>query len=226
MTEELNKEESPKKEGEKDKSAEYNFAQMRKSLESERQERLRLQQQLETLQKEAEKRHSVRPTVEDEEEDDDEPYVDRKKLKREMGKFSEKASEEASEKAYRRLKSEMEEKERLDWIENTPDFEEILGHADEFAKKAPITAKNILRRNKTDFEKQQDAYYAIKEMGLHLKKEPSMQDQINSNRKSVYYSPGSSQGAPYGGAAFDASKENQKRAYEQVQAMKQRLRGG
>lgn len=185
-----------------------------KQLEQERAEREKLQKELE-----------MRQNVSNQEEDEDkEPYVDHKKLNKTLNKFGQntqseiqKAMEIAKQKAKEELKQEL-------WLESNPDFYEVLQHAEKFAQKAPKLAETILRMPE-GFERQKLVYENIKELGINkpAAKEPTVQEKIDANRKSPYYQPSGIGTAPYAGGG-DFSPQGQKTAYDQMQALKARLK--
>lgn len=185
-----------------------------KQLEQERAEREKLQKELE-----------MRQNVSNQEEDEDkEPYVDHKKLNKTLNKFGQntqseiqKAMEIAKQKAKEELKQEL-------WLESNPDFYEVLQHAEKFAQKAPKLAETILRMPE-GFERQKLVYENIKELGINkpAAKEPTVQEKIDANRKSPYYQPSGIGTPPYAGGG-DFSPQGQKTAYDQMQALKARLK--
>lgn len=199
---------------------ELNFRQLEakyeRQLAQERAERERLARELEQRQKQ-----SV-----NEEEDDDEPYVDKRKLEKKLAKFGQstqseiqKAMEMAKESAKEELKQEM-------WLENNPDFYDVLKHAEKFAQRAPKLAETILRMPE-GFERQKLVYQNIKELGIDKPevKQPSIQEKIDSNRRSPYYQPSGVAAAPYASQA-DFSPAGQKNAYEKLKQLKANLRLG
>lgn len=164
--------------------------------------------------------------VVDSEDDDDttEPYVDHKKLNKKLAKQGQatqseiqKAMEQAKQSAKEELKQEI-------WLENTPDFFEVMKLADKFAAKAPKLAENILKMPE-GFERQKLVYNTIKELGIDKpeQKQPSVQDKIDANRRSPYYQPSSVGSAPYNATAGDFSPAGQKSAYEKMQQLKNQL---
>lgn len=183
-----------------------------KQLEQERNARL----EAERMVQESKQRQVV------EEDDDSEPYVDHKKLNKTISKLGQstqteiaKAMELAKHSAKEELKQEM-------WLENNPDFYEVLNHAEKFAQKSPRLAASILRMPE-GFERQKLVYENIKELGLDKpdKKESSIQDKINANRKSPYYQPSGVGTAPYASAS-DFSEQGKKQAYEKMNDLKKR----
>jgi hypothetical protein len=187
-------------------------AKYQRQLDQERQERERLQRELESRNK-----------VQDED-NDDEPYVDHKKLEKKLNKFGQsqqseiqKAMEMAKHSAKEELKQEM-------WLEQNPDFYDVLQHAEKFANKSPKLANTILKMPE-GFERQKLVYEAIKEMGVNKpeQKQSTIQEKIDANRKSPYYQPSGVGSAPYAQVG-DYSPAGQKNAYEQMLKLKQQLR--
>jgi hypothetical protein len=125
--------------------------------------------------------------------------------------------EHAKTAAKEELKQEM-------WLENNPDFYEVLGNAEKFAQRSPKLAETILRMPE-GFERQKLVYQNIKELGLHKPetKAPSIQDKIDANKRSPYYQPSGVGTAPYASAG-DFSAVGQKNAYDKMQELKSRLR--
>jgi len=181
-------------------------------LEQERQARLEAEQKIQ--------QYSQRPQ---DEEEDTEPYVDHKKLNRTLAKHGQttqseiqKAMEYAKQAAKEELKQEM-------WLENNPDFYEVLKHADKFADRSPKLANSILRMPE-GFERQKLVYENIKELGIDkpAAKIPTIQDKIDSNRRSPYYQPSGVGTSPYSSQS-DFSASGQKTAYEKMKALQKNL---
>ena len=133
-----------------------------------------------------------------------------------VGDFT-KAMEMAKHSAKEELKQEM-------WLENNPDFYDVLQHAEKLAQKDPDLAESILEMPE-GFERQKLVYKNIKALGLHRPEEkaPSIQDKIDSNRKSPYYQPSGIGTAPYSNAG-DYSPAGQKQAYEKMKQLRNQLR--
>ena len=198
----------------KQNDKELNFrnleAKFKRELEVERQARLELEQKL-------------KQTPQDDD-DSDEPYVDHKRLNKKLTKFGEntqgeiqKAMEQAKFSAKEELRQEM-------WLENNPDFYDTLKHAEKFAERAPKLADSILRMPE-GFERQKLVYQNIKALGLDQpeKKQQSIQDKIDANRRSPYYQPSGVGTAPYASQG-DFSPAGQKGAYDKLQELKKNLR--
>lgn len=157
-------------------------------------------------------------------EDEPEPYVDHKKLEKKLARFGQstqseiqKAMEIAKHAAKEELKQEL-------WLENNPDFYDVLKHAEKFAQRAPKLAETILRMPE-GFERQKLVYQNIKELGIDKpeQKQPSIQEKIDANKRSPYYQPSGTGTAPYA-MAGDFSATGQKNAYDKMQELKKKLR--
>lgn len=177
----------------------------------------------ETRIAELQQKNQIPAIQNDDDDDDSEPYVDHKKLKKQLNKYDQsnkseiqKAMEQAKHAAKEELKQEM-------WLENNPDFYETLELADKFAQRAPKLADNILKMP-NNFERQKLVYQTIKELGIDKPdvKQPSIQDKIDANRRSPYYQGGGVGSAPYA-AVGDFSPGGQKQAYDKMQELKNRL---
>lgn len=175
----------------------------------------------EKLSKELEQRNAASNQEED---DDSEPYVDKKRLNKQLQKFGQstqseiqKAMEVAKQTAKQELKEEM-------WLDNNPDFYETLKLANKFAEKAPRLAESILRMPE-GFERQKLVYENIKSLGLDKpeQKQPSIQEKVDANRRSPYYQPSGVGTAPYSSQS-DFSSQGQKQAWDKMQELKNRLR--
>jgi len=199
-----------------------------KELNFRRQEAMyqRMLDEKENRIRELQEAHKARqvPVVQEEEEDDSEPYVDHKKLKKQLSKFDQsnkseiqKAMEQAKMAAKDELRQEM-------WLENNPDFYQTMELAEKFAEKAPKLAENILKMPNT-FERQKLVYQTIKELGIDKPegKQPSIQDKSNANQRGPYYQPGGVGTAPYASGTSDFSPSGQKQAYDRMMDLKKRL---
>jgi hypothetical protein len=202
---------------------ELNFRAQEKALQ-EKYERL-LQQERNEKEKILTELQQKKQIVE-EEETNDEPYVDHKRLSKTLNKFGQntqseiqKAMELAKQKAKEELKQEL-------WVENNPDFYDILqNHAEKLAQKAPKLAEAILNMPQ-GFDRQKLVYQNIKELGLDRPEEKpqSVQEKIDANKKSPYYQPTGVNTAPYAGGG-DFSDSGRKSAYKKLQELKARLHG-
>lgn len=162
--------------------------------------------------------------VQEVEEDEPEPYVDHKRLEKKLAKFGQsnqsqiqKAMEQAKVQAKEELKQEM-------FLDNNPDFYQVLELADKFAEKSPKLAENILRMP-AGFDRQKLVYQTIKELGLHKEpvRESSIQEKVDAARRSPYYQPSSVGTAPYQSVG-NYSPDGQKQAYDKMKELQARMR--
>ena len=204
---------------------ELNFRQLEAKYERQLQQERSARLEAERIAKETQEAQKRNDT--ESEESDSEPYVDQKKLAKTLNKFGQstqdniqKSMQAAKEAAKEELRQEM-------WLENNPDFYDILQHAEKLAQKSPALTKSILAMP-DNFERQKLVYQNIKEFGLHKtpERQPSVQDKIDANRKSPFYQPTNVGAAPYSGAQSDFSQSGQKEAYNKMQELKNRLRLG
>jgi hypothetical protein len=209
-------------EAQKPSDKEYNFAQIRQQLEREKQEKHALREEVEKLKKIAQENL---PSHE-ESDDDDEPYVDQKKLKKELGRFAKQNSDVTDNKIQAAVNRALAEERQRAWLKNNPDFQEVMQHAQVFADRDPELAETILEMPE-GFERQKLVYKNIKALGLHKKEEPKskIQDIIDQNKRSPYYQPTGIGSAPYAQTG-DFSEAGKKNAYEKLKQLKERLRVG
>ncbi len=185
---------------------EYNFraleAKYKRDLEQERAIRLETERRLQEL---SQPKHS-------DDDDDDEPYVDRKRLRKEQEKFGNQIKQDTQSEIQRAVQHALKEKEKEDWLDEN------------IAIEHPDLAKTILKLP-DNFERQQLVYQNIKKLGLNKERprEPSIQEKIDMNRKSPYYQSGGV-GSPAYASSSDFSQSGQKNAYDKMQELKNRLR--
>jgi len=172
---------------------------------------------------EAERVVQQRNAVQDDDEDD-EPYVDRKKLEKKLAKFGEKSKLETQSEIKYAVNQALSEERRQNWLKQNPDFYDVMQHAEKFAQKDPELAETILEMPE-GFERQKLVYKSIKAMGVHQpeKKESTIQQKIDSNKKSPYYMPSGVGTAPYSSVG-DYSEQGKKQAYDKLQELKRNLR--
>lgn len=186
----------------------------RKEIEAERQEKLRLQKELD--EKLAAK----------EVEEDAEPYVDNKRLHKELNNFGRKAKEETKQDIQQTVQEALYQERKQMWLEQNQDFYEVMEkNASKFMEKAPELAKTILQMP-DNFERAKLVYHNIKTLGIDKPelKQPSIQEKIDANRRSPFYAPPSMGSAPYA-AMGDFSESGMKNAYDQMQKLKAGRRG-
>lgn len=207
------------------KTADVNFANMRKALEAERAEKAKMQERLTELEKMAKQAPVPRN---DDDEFGDEPYIDPRTFKKKMAKFEESLEQKIEQKAEAKARQLIEEHQRNSYLKQNSDFEPTMAPEmiQRFAEKHPEMAEAILRMP-DGFERQRLVYEAIKSTGTNKPEEakPSIQQKIDQNRRSPYYIPSSSGTAPYNGVG-DFSEAGQKNAYAKLKELKGRLRLG
>lgn len=189
-------------------------AKMKRELEVEREKSQRLQRELD--EKLAAK----------EVEEDIEPYVDNKRLHKELNNFGRKAKEETKQDIQQTVQEALYQERKQMWLEQNPDFYETMEkNASKFMEKAPELAKTILQMP-DNFERAKLVYHNIKTLGIDKPepKQTSIQDKIDANRRSPFYQPPSMGAAPYA-AMGDFSESGMKNAYEQMQKLKAGRRG-
>lgn len=159
-----------------------------------------------------------------EEDDDSEPYVDHKKLKREQAKFGQQIKQETQNEIKTAVQQALSEERKQNWIKNNPDFYDVLQHAEKFAQKDPDLAESILEMPDT-FERQKLVYKNIKALGINKPetKQSTIQDKIDTNKRSPYYQPSGVGAAPYAQVA-DYSEGGQKQAYDKMKQLQKQLR--
>lgn len=192
-------------------------AKYQRQLETERNARLE-------AEKKAQEYEQKRQQTSDDDDDDNEPYVDKRKLNKTLNKFGQSTQGEI-QKAMAQAKAQAKEELKQEiWLEQNPDFYDVLQHADRFAQKAPRLADSILRMPE-GFERQKLVYENIKSLGIDKpeQKQPSIQEKIDANRRSPYYQP-SGVNAPAYGNTGDFSPAGQKNAHAKMQELKNRLR--
>lgn len=213
---------------EKKEVIETNLAKQRrmyeKQLEQERLARQQAEERLASLEAAANARKPLSDDGDDEE--DDEPYIDRKKLRRELSKFRSDVEQTIEQKATAKAAALIEQERRTGYLEKNSDFDQVMNPdtIEKFAQKHPKLAENILRMP-DGFDRQKLVYENIKALGIDKPetKQPSIQDKIEANRRSPYYQPSGVGAAPYASVG-DFSDSGQKNAYEKMQELKKRLR--
>ena len=201
-----------------DNSAEINFAKLRKKLEAEIQEKETLK--LKTVQLEKEREELLRGrNVASEDDDDDEPYIDKRKLKKELSRHG----EEFEKRVEKKVQEALEEERRATYLKENNDFNDILSEdgLKGFVESHPNLANAILRMP-DGFERQKLVYENIKALKKlkETSSKPSIQDTIEANRRSPYYKGPTSATPPFGGQI------DPKAAYNKMQELKSRLRLG
>lgn len=191
-----------------------------RKLEQERLARQQAEERLAHLEK-AVKRES--PHDDDDDEPADEPYVDHKRLKKALGKAVQKTVTETDSRIQQAVQTALAEERKNQWMKQNPDFYEVMNHAQAFADRDPELAETILSMPE-GFERQKLVYKNIKALGIHKKEEPkpSMQEQIDSNRRHLYYNPSGMTSPPFEQKG-DFSEAGKKASYSKMQELKKRI---
>jgi len=207
----------------KQDTKEYNFSQIRKQLESERQEKQKLADKIAELERGLQERPKI---AEGEDEGYDEPYIDEKRLNRRLARFEEKFDKRVHEVAEQKARSLLEQERQQNFIKQSPDFHEILKpeFIQKFADKYPEIAEQMLEMP-DNFARQKLLYQNIKAFGIHKKEEPqpSIQQKIDANRRSPFYQPSGIGTAPYSGGG-DFSETGQKSSYNKMKELQKNMR--
>lgn len=179
-------------------------------LEKERQERAALESKVQELMS----------RVSEKEDDVDEPYVDEKRLEKRLVRFE----GDFEKRVDQRARQIVEEEKQREWMEKTPDYDEVMKQAEDYATKNPEWARTVLRMPE-GFERSRLVYHTIKGVHAQKREEPkaSIQDKIDQSRRSPYYQP-SGIGTPPYAAAGDFSPTGQKTAYQKMKELQAKLR--
>lgn len=205
------------------KTPDYNFAQLRKTLEAERAEKAQL------LQKMKEMESAKAPVPHDD--DGDEPYIDQKTLARKMSAWEKDLEQRFEKKAEEKARELLAQDKRNEFLKRNPDFENILApeNLDKYSKDNPEEAEVWTQlRTENNFERQKLLYYQLKKQEA-LKKMgevSSMQKKVDENRKNPYYIPSGSGTPPQASFGGNFDKTAQKNSYDLMQSLKQRVAGG
>jgi hypothetical protein len=159
------------------------------------------------------------------EEETTDPYVDHKKLDKKLARHGENIKQQTQSDIQNAVQTALREERKTNWIKSNPDFHDILQHAEKLALKDPDLADSILEMPES-FERQKLVYKNIKALGLHKPevKQSSVQETIDSNRRSPYYQPSNIGSAPFAGNQANFSQQGQKDAYAKMQELKNKLR--
>jgi hypothetical protein len=201
----------------KNNDKEVNFAQLRQKYERELASK---NAQIEEMQRAAQ----TKPALQDEDDDDSDPYIDKKRLRKEQAKLSQNIKQETQGEIQKAVHMALSEERKQNWLKANNDFYDVLQHADKFAQQDPELAETILQMPE-GFERQKLVYKSIKSLGLHKPevKQASVQDKIDANKKSPYYQPSGVGASPYSQVG-DFSKTGQEQAYKKMKELQNRLR--
>lgn len=201
------------------KTAEHNFAQIRKQLEQERGARVAAEERAAQLEQQ-----SLKPRYED---DDSEPYVDHKRLNKKFAEYDQDLEKKIEKKAEVIARNMIETERQQSFLKANPDFQQILSPEmlQKFVEKHPDMAEPMLEMP-DNFARQKLLYQNIKALGLHRPAAPevSIQQKIDANRKSPYYQPSGGASPPYASQG-DFTSGGQKNAYAKMQELIRNKRG-
>lgn len=200
---------------------EINFRLQEKAL-AEKYERILAQERSEKDRLTKELQERSRPAVEEDDESD--PYVDHKKLEKKLARFGENTMRQTQSEIQKAVHTALNEERKQNWIKQNGDFYDVLQHAEKLYQKDPGLAESILEMPE-GFERQKLVYKSIKALGVDKPAPPvqSIQDKIDSNRRTPFYQPGNIGNAPYASQG-DFSSQGQKSAYDKMQALKKSIR--
>jgi len=208
---------------EQNNSKEYNFRQLEQKYQRQLEQERSAREQAERMAQEAMSRN--KPQQVEEEENDEDPYIDRKKLAKQLNKYDQQNKQYTQSEIQKGVQIALQEERKNNWLKSNPDFHEILDqYANKLADLDPDLAESILEMPNT-FERQKLVYKNIKTLGLHKPpaKQSTIQEKVDSNRKGAFYQPSSIGSAPYQSQG-DFSPSGQKQAYEKMKEMQARLR--
>lgn len=203
-----------------DQEKQRNFAELRRIAETERAERIRLQEEINQL------RMNVKPA--DDDEDDSEPYVDNKKFKKKLTQFEQNLGRQTSDIVKHEVEKALREERKQSWFKTNNDFHKVMTPEilNKFEDQYGDEAKSILT-HPDEFERQRLAYYSIKAKGLDRPeiKQLSAQELAEKNRKTPYYQPSGVSSSPYGGTVGrNVSEEEGKAALANMRNLQKNLR--
>ncbi len=203
------------------KTAEYNFAQMRKNLENEQKARQAAEERLAQLEQEKQQKFKASLPYKDDDDDDAEPYVDHKKLNKKFAQFEESFEKKVDARAEQKARSMIEQERQASFLKQNPDFNQVLSPEmlQKFVEKHPDIAEPMLDMP-DNFSRQKLLYQNIKALGLNKPTPtgPTIQETIDKNRKSPYYQPSGGNTPPYASQG-DFSPGGQKNAYQKMQEL-------
>lgn len=200
---------------------EFNFEKLRKQLDQERQEKVKMQERLEALE-----RAQKAPKVEEDDESD-EPYIDQKTFTKKLSKFGAEHEQRIDKLAEEKVRVLLEAEKQQEYVRRNADFNQVLSQENiqRFAAEQPAMAERMLKMP-DNFDRQALLYEQIKALQSTKKasdEKSAVQQRIDQNRKSPFYQPSGMGASPYA-AAGDFSPSGQKSAYDKLQELKSRLR--
>lgn len=218
---------------------ESNFRLLDRRLKLEQEARKQAEDRANAAERAAQERARTSPlNIADDDDDDSEPYVDRRKLKKELNRFSEVSKQQIEKQIEERVQAAIEQEQRKTYLKENPDFNAVMTEdmLQKFSAAHPRLTENILRMPE-GFDRQKLVYENIKAMGFDRPQAPkgsSIQDKVDANRKTPYYQPtgvgappfSSSETAGYATPKRDYSAQEGAQAYQKMQDLKNKLRLG
>ncbi len=213
------------------KSAEYNFQQMRKQLENERYAREQAEMRAKQYEDQINEFKTSQSKKKDEDEDDSyaEPYVDKKTLDKRFKNWESSLDERIDKKAEQKARIMLEQERQSTFLRENKDFDKVMtpDMLQKFVDTYPEVAEGILQNMPDDFNRQKHVYKTIKSLKLHMRPEEAVpvEKVIEKNQKSGLYQPSNVAPSAFK-ASGDFSKDGQKQAYEQMRDLASRFGGG
>ena len=202
-----------------DNQKEYNFAQLRKQMEQERQARIAAEEKAARYEQLAQHK----PT---DDEDDDEPYVDKKKLKKVLNQFGDEAKKTTADIVKNEVEKALNQERTQQYLKQNADFDKVMNSdlVQKFADTHPALAEVILKMPE-GFERQKLVYENIKAAGMDKPqlKQQTIQEKVDANRRSPFMPSSGPGSAPYAQVG-DFSPVGQKNAYDAMKAKIGQLR--
>lgn len=204
-----------------------NFAEIRNAAELVRKENLELKERLARLEESTKK-----VPVQQDGDDDGEPYVDKKRLVREMSKLRETLAPEIDKKAEEKARQLFAEEKRKDFLKNNKDFYDVMQQDEiqKFISEQPGLAED-LEMMPDNFERQKVVYRMIKTLKdakpaqsvpPAAPKSPLAQ-AFDSRKAAMAYQPGGSSGGPFQSLG-DFSQGGMKNAYDRFKSLQKTVR--
>jgi len=207
---------------------ELNFRKLEQNLkEKYEKEMLAKEQEYERKMQEAiekTKLESAANLSQSDDDEDDEPYIDKRKLKKVLGNYDSQNKQQTKSEIQKAVQQAIYEERKSAWLDKNKDFYDVMQHAGKLPEYDSELADTILAMPDT-FERQKLVYKNLKALKLHEdKKEESIQDKLNANRRTPYYQPSNVGASPYSSTHSDYSLDGQKKAYDKLLELKSRIK--
>lgn len=199
-----------------------NFNELRNAAEAIKQENFELKTRLSQLEENAKKQ-----PVQQDLDDDSEPYVDKKRLGKEMSKLKESLAVEIDRKAEEKARALLAEEKRKDFFKNNKDFHEVMQQdvIRKFIDEQPGLSED-LETLPDNFERQKVVYRMIKALNENKPVAPAAPAQpksplaaaFDARKSAMAYQPGGSSGGPFQSMG-DFSQGGMKNAYDRFKSL-------